>query len=203
MKRSATQRTVFVVRTAAVAALLATLALTSPGRAASGDRAHAPTTGALPSQVLVAQAPAPAAPSATQAPVPAAKTSRSKVDRVESRITMLHAKLAITPAQEDLWKNVTQAMRDNAQKMEALTKARADKATAMTAIDDLRSYAEIAEAHADGLKQFVPVFEPLYASMSESQKANANTLFRSHGRSHMAAKKNKGHVSASPDSSTK
>ena len=192
MKRIVEQVTSPAARAVAAAALLATLAFASPSPAAAIDLAHAPTAGTLPAQILVAQAtapPAPAAASPTPAPVPATKTSRSRGDRVEARITMLHAKLAITPAQEDLWKNLTQVMRDNAQTMEALTQERANKAKTMTAVDDLKSYAEVTNAHADGLKKFVPVFEELYASMSDAQKAQANTLFRGHGHSRMAAKK--------------
>ena len=174
MKRIAAQFTVLAARTVAAAAILTALAL------------------AIPAQVMVAQATSPPAPAVTSpAPAPrhAAKASRSRVDRVEARITMLHAKLAITPAQEDLWKNVTQVMRDNAQTMEALTKARADKAKTMTAVEDLTSYSEITTAHAEGLKKFIPVFETLYASMSDTQKAQADSLFRGHSRSHTAAKK--------------
>ena len=192
MKRSATQFTV------PAAALCAMLAVAHPARGAASALVQAPPAGTRPAPVLVTQAPA------APAPAPAAKAARSPVDRVEARITMLHAKLAITPAQEDLWKAVTQVMRDNAQAMEALTKARADQAPTMTAVDDLKSYAAIAEAHAAGLKQFVPVFEPLYASMSAAQQASANTLFRGHGRSRMAQKKlSKGHGNASPDASKK
>jgi hypothetical protein len=201
MKHIATQFTV------SAAALLATLALASPARAATGELAHGSTAGALPAQVIVAQATspqAPAAPSPAPAQMPAPKASKSRVDRVEARITQLHSTLKITPAQEELWKNVTQVMRDNAQQMEALTKARADKAKTMTAVEDLSSYAEIADAHAAGLKKFVPVFDALYASMSDAQKADANTMFRGHGRSHAAAKKtSKGNASASTATSTR
>jgi hypothetical protein len=172
MKRIATQFTVPAARTVAAAALLATLALASPARPAS---------------VLVAQAAAPAATSPVPGPARAAKASG--VNRVEARITMLHATLKITPAQEELWTQVTQVMRDNAQTMEALTKARAAQAKTMTAVEDLNSYSEIAEAHAAGLKKFVPVFQALYASMSDAQKAQADTLFRGHGPSRTAAKK--------------
>jgi LTXXQ motif family protein len=201
MKRIGTQFTVPAARTFAAAALLATLALASPARAATGDLAHAPTAGTSPAQVMVAQATSTPAPAATS-PRPAAKASR--VDRVEARITRLHATLNITPAQEDLWRNVTQVMRDNANTMDALTKARADQAKTMTPVDDLKSYAELADAHADGLKKFVPVFEPLYASMSDAQKANANTIFRGHGRSRTAAKKlSKSNPSASTAPSTR
>ena len=205
MQRIATQFTVPAARMVVAAALLATLALASPARAATGDLAHAPTAGTRPAQVMVAQATSPPAPAATSSvPGPARPAKASGVDRVEARITMLHSTLNITPAQEDLWKNVTEVMRDNANTMDALTRARADKAKTMTAVEDLKSYAEITDAHADGLKKFVPVFEALYASMSDAQKANANTMFRGHNRSHAAAKKmSKSHASASPAASTK
>ena len=92
MKQIATQFLIPAARTVATAAaLLATLALASPVPAATSDQA-APA-GTRPVRVLAAQAPA--APS----PRPAAKAARA--DRVEARITMLHTKLAITPAQED------------------------------------------------------------------------------------------------------
>ena len=66
--------------------------------------------------------------------------------------------------------------------METLIKARSAHMTAMNAVDDLKSYSEIAEAHADGLKKFIPAFEPLYVSMSDTQKKNADALFHHHGR---------------------
>ena len=112
----------------------------------------------------------------------------SKPDRVEARIKELQTKLKITPAQEELWNNVTQVMRDNAKTMEALIKARSKEAGSMTAIDDLKSYGEIVEAHADGIRKFIPAFEPLYANMSDAQKKAADTLFRHHGRAKSKAK---------------
>ena len=115
----------------------------------------------------------------------------SRADRVEARIKELHTKLKITPAQEELWNNVTQVMRDNAKTMEALTKARSEEASTMTAIDDLKSYGEIVEAHADGIRKFIPAFEPLYASMSDAQKKAADMLFRHHGRTAKAKAKGK------------
>jgi hypothetical protein len=115
-------------------------------------------------------------------------TAGTAPDRVEARIKVLHTKLNITPAQEELWNKVAQAMRDNAKTMEALIKARSEKAGTMTAIDDLKSYGEIADAHADGLKKFIPAFEPLYAGMSDAQKKSADTLFRQHGRTKAKAK---------------
>jgi hypothetical protein len=119
---------------------------------------------------------------------PAAVGAASRGDRVEARIKELHAKLSITPAQEELWGNVTQVMRDNAKTMETLIKARSAHMMAMNAVDDLKSYGEIAEAHADGLKKFIPAFEPLYGSMSDTQKKNADAIFHHHGRVSSKAK---------------
>jgi protein CpxP len=135
--------------------------------------------------VLASATPSPAA-----SPEPGLATAgkASKADRVEARIKELHTRLKITPAQEELWNNATQVMRDNAKTTEALIKERSGKTGTMTAVDDLKSYSDIAEAHADGLKKFIPVFEPLYASMSDDQKKNADTLFHHHGRTKAKAK---------------
>jgi Spy/CpxP family protein refolding chaperone len=110
--------------------------------------------------------------------VVAAKASNE--DRAEARIKDMHAKLKITPAQEDQWGKIAQEMRDNAQSMDTLTQARVANAKTMTAVDDLKSYGEIAEAHANGIKKFTPLFETLYASMSDAQKKLADDLFQ-HG----------------------
>jgi hypothetical protein len=161
----------------AAAAFLATLMLTDPSRADS--------------TVLTAQASPTPAPATTtnQMSGPAAGAKPVADNPVEARITELHAKLAITSAQEDLWSHVTQVMRDNEQAMEALHRTRLERATTISAVEDVKSYAAIAEAHADGLKRFAPVFEALYASMSDAQKKNADTLFSS--RDPMANKNTK------------
>jgi hypothetical protein len=101
-------------------------------------------------------------------------------DRAELRIKDMHAKLHITPAEEAQWAKVAEIMRDNAKTMDTLTQARVDHAKDTTAVDDLKSYGKIAEAHADGIKKLTPVFADLYASMSDAQKKEADTLFR-HG----------------------
>jgi len=102
----------------------------------------------------------------------------SKVDRTEAHIKDLQTKLKITPAQEELWNKVTQVMRDNAKTMDTLIQARVEKAKTMNTVEDLKSYSEITQAHADGLKNFIPVFEALYAGMSDDQKKEADSLFR-------------------------
>jgi hypothetical protein len=109
-------------------------------------------------------------------------------EHVEARIAYLHTKLNITPEQETLWKDVAQVMMDNAKTMDDLIKARTENTATMTPVDDLKSYSEIAQAHADGLAQFIPVFESLYNSMSDAQKSNAAKLFRHHGSMKSKAK---------------
>ncbi len=109
-------------------------------------------------------------------PVFAAKPSEEA--RVEARIKDLHAKLKITTAEEDQWTRVTDVMRDNAKKMDQLTETRMAHLKSMNAVEDLKSYGEIAEAHADAIKKFTPVFTTLYDSMSSEQKTSADELFR-------------------------
>ena len=104
----------------------------------------------------------------------------SHADNAELRITAMHAKLKITPAEEGQWTAVAQAMRDNAKAMDTLTQARVSHAKDMTAVDDLKSYGEITDAHAEGIRKLTPVFTALYTSMSDEQKKEADTLFR-HG----------------------
>ena len=111
-------------------------------------------------------------------PVVAAKASIG--ERVEARITNMHARLKITQAQEEQWAKVAQSMRDSEKAIEPLIKTRKDNAKTRTAVDDLKSYGEITDAHADGIKQFTLAFVPLYDSMSDAQKKEADTLFR-HG----------------------
>jgi len=111
-----------------------------------------------------------------------AKQKASKIDRTEARIKELHSKLKITEAQEEQWNKVTQVMRENAVAMEPLIKAREEKETAMNAVDNLKSYSKIADEHAAGLQKFISAFEPLYASMSDDQKKNADNIFTKHDR---------------------
>lgn len=117
----------------------------------------------------------------TLAATPAWVAARDKdalEDQTELRIKEMHTKLKITPEQEAQWAKVTQVMLENAKKMDALTQTRFDHAKEMTAIDDLKSYGEIAEAHAEGIKQLTGVFAELYDGMPDAQKKQADIFFR-------------------------
>ena len=101
-----------------------------------------------------------------------------RAETIEQRITTLHAELKITPAQETKWQAVAQVMRDNAASMEKLASDKASQSkTEMTAVEDLQTYQQFAQAHVDGLKKLVSVFETLYDSMPQSQKSVADQVF--------------------------
>ena len=134
---------------------------------------------------LVAQAAPPSAakPSAETAGqtlrpsgAPAAQATHGPVERVEARISELHQKLHISPAQESQFNAFADVMRSNAQTMQALFQQRA-QSTDMSAVARLRWYAQLTTAHGEAVTKLVPVFEALYQSMSDAQKKDADAVF--------------------------
>lgn len=115
--------------------------------------------------------------------------TQAHMDREEMRIKGLHDRLMITADQESLWSNVAQIMRSNDETMDKLADERHEKAATRTAVEDLKSYGAVTEAHAAGIKNFVPAFDSLYQSMSAAQKANADLVFRKGGMGHKMHKK--------------
>jgi protein CpxP len=137
---------------------------------------------AVPSAAYAATSSAPAKPSSTS-------VKADPIHRVEARIKDLHDKLHITTAQSSQWEPVAQTMRANALIMTDSIHDRTTKTKSMTAMDDLRSYQRVAQAHTDGLNQFVPAFATLYEGMSAEQKKNADQVFaRFHRQSPATAK---------------
>ncbi len=104
----------------------------------------------------------------------------SAVDRNDARVVKMEKSLKITPDQKELWNALTDVMNENAEKIDELTKARSDKTKPLNAVEDLKSYGEILDAHAEGMKNFIPAFEELYDTMSDEQKKNADVLFKTH-----------------------
>lgn len=96
--------------------------------------------------------------------------------RVEERIRTLHDKLHLTSDQEDQWRKVARIMRENERDIHRLVERRHEEEPA-TAVDDLRSYEEIADAHAQGLRNLIPAFQSLYKNLSDEQKENADDIF--------------------------
>ena len=106
----------------------------------------------------------------------------SAVDYTEARIKQLQGSLKITKDQEELWNNLTQVMRENAKDMDALTddlaKEKAEGTKNMNAVEHMKFHSQIAEAHSDQLKKFIPPIEALYSSMSDEQKNITDKIFR-------------------------
>lgn len=122
---------------------------------------------------------APANPQASRATT-RGQPGQSMEERVERRITNLHARLHITQAQEPQWQQFAQIMRDNARDMDRTFEQRSKKLASMSAADNMQSYAEISEQHAQDVQKLVPAFQALYNSMSDQQKQTADQLFRSY-----------------------
>jgi periplasmic protein CpxP/Spy len=118
-----------------------------------------------------------AAPAAT-APSSASSPSTATQAAVDQRIKMLQSQLGITEAQMPLWSAFAQAMRDNAAATDALFTERAGAVATMNAPDNMHSYAQIARAYADNTERLATAFDSLYASLSDTQKQAADTLFR-------------------------
>ena len=139
----------------------------APSIALAQSAAPLPPTAAPATPALAATAPssAPALSAATQA-------------AVDQRIKMLQSQLGITEAQMPLWSAFTQAMHDNAAATDELFTQRAGAVATMNAPDNMHSYAQIARAYADNTEHLATAFDSLYASLSDTQKQAADTLFR-------------------------
>jgi protein CpxP len=103
---------------------------------------------------------------------------RSMAGQIEQRITDLHAKLQITPAQQQPWDQFAQVMRDNARSMDDTFQHRVQALPGLTAPENMQSYATVATTHAQDVQKLVPAFQALYATMSDSQKRLADQAFR-------------------------
>jgi protein CpxP len=131
-----------------------------------------------------------ASPAASQSPptrlsAHAAKENSAKdnAEDVEERIKSMHHDLGITSAQEPLWHEVAEVMRENQREMQEAIDRR-QQAKTMTAVDDLKAYEGIAKAHTKSLEKLIPAFEKLYTNLSDDQKAKADKIF-GHSRHHV------------------
>jgi len=102
----------------------------------------------------------------------------SAVDHAEARIKQLQVALNITDAQKPLWNNLTQVMRENAEEMDALTKDMRENTMTMNAVERMKFHNQISESRLIQQTKFLPVFEALYASMSDAQKKTTDTIFQ-------------------------
>jgi predicted PurR-regulated permease PerM len=113
---------------------------------------------------------------------PSAVDRTSAVEYTEAQIKQLQGALKITEAQQELWDNLTQVMRENAEDMDALTaslaKERAEGTKNINAVEHMKLHSQITKAHLDQLEKFIPPFEAFYDSLSDEQKKSTDTIFR-------------------------
>jgi len=102
----------------------------------------------------------------------------SSVEHMEAQIKQLQGTLNITEAQEPLWNNLTQVMRDNAKDMDAINKERAEKTEPMNAVEHMKFHSQITQTHLDQMNKLIPPFEAFYVSLSDEQKKIVDTTFR-------------------------
>lgn len=143
------------------------------------------------SSAFAQTAPSAASASMQAAPAAAASGAAAHQQRVEQRIAYLHSTLKITPAQESQWNTFADVMRSNAASMAQLYEQREANQQG-SALDDMKQYAQISQAHADGMQKLVAAFEPLYNSFSPDQKALADKTFHQHGQPGHNERKRKG-----------
>lgn len=110
-----------------------------------------------------------------KAPVAAKVTA---VEYTDAQIKQLEGALNFSAAQEVLWNNLTQVMRENAKEMDARTNDRAESFKDMNALERMKFHLQTTEAHLDQMKKLLPPFEALYTSMSDEQKKIIDTTFR-------------------------
>ena len=156
-----------VISTLVRSVALTVLLMPSVGLAQSASTARVPQTATA--------APA-ASPSAVQPASPALSAATQAA--VDQRIRTLQSELGITETQLPLWTAFAQAMRDNAASTDALFAQRANAVASMSAVDNMHSYAQIARAYADNTERLATAFDSLYASLTDTQKQAADTLFR-------------------------
>jgi Mg-chelatase subunit ChlI len=105
-------------------------------------------------------------------------TQTSAVEHTEARIKELRGVLKITDAQANSWDTLTLVMRENAKEMDILTKNRDKNAKPLNAVEEMKFHSQISETRLNQTKKFIPLFEDLYASMSDEQKKNADIVFQ-------------------------
>jgi len=117
----------------------------------------------------------------------------SAVEYTEAQIKQLQGALNITEAQQEVWDNLTQVMRENAKDMDALTdtlaKERAESTKTMNAVEHMKLHSRITAAHSDQLEKFIPPFEAFYSSLSDEQRKTTDTIFQTGRYGHGKAKR--------------
>jgi hypothetical protein len=101
---------------------------------------------------------------------------QERPNRIEGRIAFLRAELQITQAQTPLWEAVAITLRENDRAMRDAFAQRPARDAAGTVLDRLERRQKFAELQAASTAKLRSAIAPLYASMSDDQKKNADQL---------------------------
>lgn len=96
----------------------------------------------------------------------------------DARIAGLKAGLRLTPDQEKLWPAAEAALRDTARGMMQMGEKMRASGRPADPIEGLRRAADDAAARADMMHKLADAAQPLYASLSEDQRARVPVLLR-------------------------
>ncbi len=110
-----------------------------------------------------------------------ASSDAKRDGEAEKHIKELYVSLKITPAEESQWNEVAATMRENAKDLDRAIDKRDATVASATAIENLNSYADIAQAHASGVKKLASAFSGLYSAMSDEQRKEADEVFSHRG----------------------
>lgn len=146
------------MRSIPAALLLATISLPAWAQTIDPAANPAPSTAAVPA-------------------TPVAPTDKAETGRIERHIADLHRRLAITAAEEPLWKTFADSMRANAQRIEIRRADRTTPTASRTALEDMRNYAALTREHADDVERLVPPFTALYDAMTPDRRKLADKVF--------------------------
>lgn len=96
----------------------------------------------------------------------------------EGWIAFLKAELAITEEQEPQWNAFAEALRDGAARFQQLREERraARDEGPISAVDRLERWQRFAETGAETIQSVRTAFDPLYATMTDDQKRQADRL---------------------------
>lgn len=96
---------------------------------------------------------------------------------VEGRIAFLHAELGITEAQEQAWKSLADALRQNAAGLKQATPAEHGYDAESGVLGQLLQQQHMLEARLDGLRAVNAALKPLVDALSDEQHRALDALF--------------------------
>ena len=99
----------------------------------------------------------------------------------EGRIAYVKTVLGITPAQEQAFNSLADAIRANAKdRMSAFEQFRANRDKPQNAVERLEMREQIGKLRVAGAERILTAFKPLYASLTPEQQKIADHMFAGH-----------------------